>query len=129
MAYISNLYLIFFFLDPSTNEEVVNEIISVFCNSFHKIDEKYFLNFMNLIYCLVPIAWSNNKTIVGAVRILGILFELRLRNYFGCNHLFTNVIRSIWTKSLLEAVRKLSRTEFINVTKMCATFMWNNYDL
>ena len=122
------MYLIFF-LDLLINEETVNQIIRIFCNSFYKVDERYFLNFMSLIYCLVPIAWSYKKTIVGAVRMLGILFESRLRNYFDRDHVFVNVIRSVWTKSLVEAVRKLSKSEFINVTKMCATFMWNNYDL
>ena len=84
---------------------------------------------MYLIYCLVPITWSYKNTTVGTVRMLRILFQSRLRNYFGCNHVFVNVIRSVWTKSLLEAVRKLSQSEFINLTKMCVTFMWNNYDL
>ena len=84
---------------------------------------------MNLIHYLVPIARSYKKTIAEAIRILGILFGSRLRNYFSCNHIFTNAIRNVWTKSLLKAVRKLSQSEFINVTKMCATFMWNNYDL
>ena len=53
--YINNLYLIFF-LDLLTNEETVNEIISIVCNSFYKIDERHFFDFMNLIHYLVSIA-------------------------------------------------------------------------
>ena len=110
-------------------KEEFNEIISILCNLFYKIDETCLLDFMNLICCIVPLAWSHKETTMGAIQILETLFELRLDNYFSYNSAFIDSIRDVWTKSLLEAIRKLSQSEFINVTKMCATFMWNNYDL
>ncbi|KAK1131911.1 hypothetical protein K0M31_016058 [Melipona bicolor] len=105
-------------------KEEVNEIISILCNSFYRIDETCLLDFMNLICCIVPLAWSHKETTIGAIQILETLFELRLNNYFSYNSAFIDIIRDVWTKSLLEAIRKLSQSEFISLTKMFAISLW-----
>ncbi|KOX73030.1 E3 ubiquitin-protein ligase listerin [Melipona quadrifasciata] len=105
-------------------KEEVNEVISILCNSFYRIDETCLLDFMNLICCIVPLAWSHKETTIGAIQILETLFELRLNNYFSYNSAFIDIIRDVWTKSLLEAIRKLSQSEFISLTKMFAISLW-----
>lgn len=79
---------------------------------------------MNLICYIVPLAWSHKETTNGAIQILETLFELRLDNYFSYNSAFIDTIRDVWTKSLLEAIRKLSQSEFISLTKMFAISIW-----
>lgn len=105
-------------------KEGVNKIISILCNSFHEIDETYLLDFAKLISCIVPLTWNHEETIIGAVQMLGILFELRSHNYFNNNSTFIETMKSVWKKGLLEAIQKLPQSEFIDLTKKLATSMW-----
>ncbi|KOC69982.1 E3 ubiquitin-protein ligase listerin [Habropoda laboriosa] len=105
-------------------EEGVIEIISVLCNSFHEIDETCLLDFAKLISRIVPLTWTYKQSVVGAVQILETLFELRSQNYLSNNSAFMDTMRDVWKKGLLEAIRKLSRSEFIDMTKKFATSMW-----
>ncbi|XP_017758583.1 PREDICTED: E3 ubiquitin-protein ligase listerin [Eufriesea mexicana] len=105
-------------------KEGVNKIISILCNSFHEIDETYLLDFAKLISSIVPLTWNHKETIIGAVQMLGILFELRSHNYFSSNFIFIDTMRNVWKKGLLEAIQKLPQSEFIDLTKKLATSMW-----
>ncbi|CAK9795315.1 E3 ubiquitin-protein ligase listerin [Anthophora quadrimaculata] len=110
-------------------EEGVIEIISILCNSFHEIDETCLLDFAKLISRIVPLTWTHKQSIVGAVQILETLFELRSQSYFSNNSAFMDTMQDEWKKGLLEAIRKMSQTEFIDMTRKFATSMWKKiYD-
>lgn len=65
----------------------------------------------------------------GAVQVLETLFELCSKNYFSNSSGFIETIQEIWKSGLLEAVKKLSQLEFIELTKKFASIMWKRiYD-
>lgn len=105
-------------------EEGINEIISILCNSFYEIDEIYLLDFAKLISCIVPLMWTHKEISIGAIEILNTLFELHSHDYFNNNSIFVNAMRDVWKKSLLEAIQKLSQSRFIDLTKKFASSLW-----
>ncbi|XP_076673514.1 E3 ubiquitin-protein ligase listerin [Andrena cerasifolii] len=110
-------------------EEGINEIVSILCNSIDKVDETYQLHFAKLISYIVPLSWSHKQSMSGAVQVLETLFELCSKNYFSNNSDFIETIQEIWKRGLLEAVKKLSQLEFIELTKKFASIMWKRiYD-
>ncbi|KZC08965.1 E3 ubiquitin-protein ligase listerin [Dufourea novaeangliae] len=125
-----NQDLILLALEPSDDgnllvkEDGVNEIVSILCNSIHEVDEACLLHFAQLISCIVPLTWAHKRSTLGGVQVLETLFELCSQNYFSNNGTFIETMRNVWKNGLLEAVRKLSRLEFIELTRKFASIMW-----
>ncbi|XP_031845099.2 E3 ubiquitin-protein ligase listerin [Nomia melanderi] len=105
-------------------EEGVNEIVSIICSSIHKIDETYLLNFAQLISCIVPLAWTHKQSTLGAMQVLETLFELCSHDYFSNNLTFIDTMKTVWKNGLVEAIQRLSKLEFIELTRKFATIMW-----
>lgn len=107
------------------SEKGVNEIVSTLCNSIYKVDDTCLLHFAKLISCIVPLTWTYfQQSMLGAVQVLEMLFELCSQNYLNNNSAFIGTMRDLWKEGLLETFKKIPQTEFIELTKKFSSIIW-----
>lgn len=108
--------------DLLINDEEVNEIVSILCNSLNGTNDNCSVQFITFITKLMNLIWSQKQIILSAVQILETFFELCTREYDDST---AHIVHKSWKEGLARSNEILSGSEFNDLVKRCAIIIWS----